>query len=136
MPSGKKHEKGYLITVREYQEESKRWIMKTYTVGTKGGKGTSFRKAAHQGIVGRWRSTSTIWRPTCMINEQSFNVRIWPWILAQLVLPIETITQWCKHEISPSFPRILQLIKVAPPVFNKAKFCYLYTLKSQLLLAI
>jgi len=72
-------------------------------VSTKRWEGAPFWKATHQGIVGRWRSTSTIWRATSMIDEEGLYIWIWPWILAQLVLPVETMTQWDKHEVSPPF---------------------------------
>jgi predicted secreted protein len=38
-----------------------------------------------------------------MIDEEGLYIWIWPWILAQLVLPVETMTQWDKHEVSPPF---------------------------------
>lgn len=67
--------------------------MRTYTVGTKRRKGALLWKTTHQGIVGRWRSTSPIWRSTGMVNEKCLDIWIWPWTLAELVLPVETTWQ-------------------------------------------
>lgn len=78
--------------------------METHTVGTKRRKGALFWKTT-QGIVGRWRSTSPIWRSTGMVNEKCLDIWIWPWILAELVLPVETtwqsiimyVVRWCQQ---------------------------------------
>lgn len=62
----------------------------TYTMATKRRKNTRFRnRSGKRGVSWGWGTCSVI-RRTSMISKECFDIRVWAWILAQLMLPVKT----------------------------------------------